>query len=92
MALSVPGSFAAGEKPQDTYKAMCQGCHGSSGRAAPVGKGLGARDFKDPAIAKMSSLELTRVIAKGKNKMPPYEGRLTPEQIRDLAKYIRELK
>jgi mono/diheme cytochrome c family protein len=40
----------------------------------------------------MSFLELTRVIAKGKNKMPPYEGRLTPEQIRDLARYIRELK
>lgn len=92
LALVVTGSFAANEKMQDTYKADCQGCHGPSGRASIVGKKLGARDFQDPAVAKMSSLELTKVIAKGRHKMPSYEGRLTPEQIRDLAKYIRELK
>ena len=91
-ALAVTSCFAADEKPQDTYKANCEGCHGSSGRPTAVGKGLGAKSFRDPAVIKTSPSTLAKVIAKGKNQMPPFEGTLTPAQIRDLAKYIRQLK
>jgi len=91
VALSTGSCFAA-DKPQDIYKANCQGCHGASGRTSPVGKGLGAKSFQDPAVAKISSSEWARVIAKGKNNMPPYEATLTAKEIKELVKYIRELK
>ena len=91
VALSAVACFAA-DKPQDIYKANCQGCHGASGRPSSVGKGLGAKSFQDPAVAKTPLSELARLIAKGKNNMPPYESTLTPKEIKDLAKYVRELK
>ena len=91
IALSTGSCFAA-DKPQDIYKANCQGCHGATGRPSPVGKGLGAKSFQDPAVAKTPLSEWARLIAKGKNNMPPYESTLTPKEIKDLAKYVRELK
>jgi len=92
VVLSVNSSFAAEQKPQDIYRANCQGCHGASGRPSPVGKGLGAKSFQDPAVMKTSLSEMARVIAKGRNKMPPYEATLTPKEIKDLTKYIKEMK
>ena len=91
VALSTGSCFAA-DKPQDIYKANCQGCHGATGRPSSVGKGLGAKSFQDPAVAKIPLSELAKLIAKGKNNMPPYESTLTPKEIKDLAKYVRELK
>ena len=91
VALSTVSCFAA-DKPQEIYKANCQGCHGASGRPSSVGKGLGAKSFQDPAVAKTPLSQLVRLIAKGKNNMPPYESTLTPKEIKDLAKYVRELK
>jgi mono/diheme cytochrome c family protein len=35
---------------------------------------------------------LTSIITKGKKPMPGYEGKLTPEQIAGIVKYIRALK
>lgn len=91
IALSTASSFAA-DKPQDIYKGNCQGCHGASGRPSPVGKGLGAKSFQDPAVAKVPVSEWAKVIAKGKNNMPPFESTLTAKEIKDLAKFVRELK
>ena len=91
VALSTGSCFAA-DKPQDIYKANCQGCHGATGRPSPVGKGLGAKSFQDPAVAKNPLSEWVKLIAKGKNNMPPYESTLTLKEIKDLAKYVRELK
>jgi|SRR5215475_15671886 len=85
-------SASAADKPQDIYKANCQGCHGASGRPSSVGKGLGAKSFQDPAFTKVPLAEWAKVIAKGKNNMPPYESTLTAKEIKDLAKYVRELK
>lgn len=84
--------FAAGQKPQEIYKANCEGCHGSSGRASDLGKSLGAKSFKDPAVIKAPPSALAKVIAKGKNQMPPFEGTLSAAEIRDLVKYIKEMK
>src|SRR5690242_9294806 len=91
VALFTISAFAA-DKPQDIYKANCQGCHGVSGRPSSVGKGLGAKSFQDPLVTKSPLSEWIKVIAKGKNNMPPFESTLTPSEVRALAKYIRELK
>ena len=41
---------------------------------------------------KTPSSVLAKVIAKGQNQMPPFEGTLTPKEISDFAKYIKEMK
>jgi mono/diheme cytochrome c family protein len=43
-------------------------------------------------VQKQSDADLTTAIAKGKGKMPGYEGKLTADQIQDLVKYVRSLK
>jgi len=74
------------------YKSKCQGCHGAAGKATPMGKKIGARDFQDPDVASMSEDELATVTKNGKNKMPAYKGKLTDQQIDGLVKYIKAMK
>lgn len=92
LALVATNCFAADQKPQDIYKANCQGCHGPSGRASAVGKEMGAPNFQDPAVLKLPVSRLAKIIANGKNQMPPYQGALTPKEIKDVAKYIKDMK
>lgn len=85
-------AFSADQKTQDLYKSKCQGCHGVDGKASAIGKKLGAKDFQDPDVAKMSEDELEKITKDGKNKMPAYKGKLTDQQIDDLVKYIKQMK
>ena len=82
----------AAQSAQDLYKSKCQGCHGADGKASAIGKKLGARDFSDPDVAKMSEADLAKITSDGKNKMPSYKGKLTDDQINGLAKYIKQMK
>ena len=96
LALSV-GLFTVNAPAADSataalYKSKCQACHGADGKATTVGKKLGARDFQDPDVAKMSEEELVKITTDGKNKMPAYKGKLKEDQIQALAKYIKEMK
>ena len=92
ISLLMTSAFAAGQETPDLYKSKCQGCHGPVGKANMIGKKMGAKDFQDPTIIKMPLPELETIIKDGKNKMPPYKGKLTDDQIKGLAKYIKEMK
>jgi mono/diheme cytochrome c family protein len=88
--------FALPAKAQDDaaslFKAKCAACHGADGKGeAPMGKKLGARDLSSAEVQKQSDAQLTEVVTKGRNKMPPYEGKLSKEQIAQLVAYIRVL-
>jgi cytochrome c6 len=85
-------AFAADPSAADLYKAKCQSCHGPVGKATAIGKKLGARDFQDPDVAKMSEEEVAKITTDGKNKMPAYKGKLKDDQIKALAKYVKEMK
>jgi mono/diheme cytochrome c family protein len=91
VGMALATSMAA-QSAQDLYKSKCQGCHGADGKASAVGKKLGARDFSDPDVVKMSEADLATITTDGKNKMPAYKGKLTDDQIKDLVKYIKEMK
>lgn len=91
LVLSVT-HIAVADPAGDLYKTKCQGCHGVDGHASAIGKKLGARDFQDPDVAKMSEDEMAKITSDGKNKMPAYKGKLTDDQIKALAKYIKEMK
>jgi cytochrome c6 len=84
---------AQAQAAADLYKTKCQACHGPDGTSnTPMGKKLGAHDFHSPEVQKMTEAQLIEVITKGKEKMPAYgAGKLTAEQIKELAGYVREL-
>jgi mono/diheme cytochrome c family protein len=75
------------------YKAKCAMCHGPTGAGDTVmGKNMKLKDLGSAEVQKQSDDELTTIIAKGKGKMPPQEGKFSKEQINDLVKFIRTLK
>lgn len=96
IVVSVLFLAVASARAEDTaalYKAKCAACHGPDGKGDTVaGKKLGVKDFHSPEVAKMSDAELFDITKKGKDKMPAYDKKLTDDQIKDLIKYIRELK
>lgn len=74
------------------YKSKCAMCHAADGSGStPMGTKTGAHDFRSPEIQKMTDAELTEITAKGKNKMPGYEKKMTADEIKGLVAYIREL-
>ena len=85
-ALSVAQDGAA------TFKSKCAMCHGpdGSGKTA-MGEKLNIRDLRSAEVQKQTDAELSQIVTKGKNKMPPYDGKLTKEQIDQLVAYVRDL-
>jgi len=57
-----------------------------------LGKNLKLRSFASSEVQKQSDDELAAIIRKGKNRMPPYDRKLSKDQIRDLVREIRSLK
>lgn len=90
-------AFAAIAVAQNTpaknlFVSKCAICHGGDGSAkTTMGKNLKIRDFHSPEVQKQSDADLKTMITKGKGKMPPFEGKLTGEQIDQLVGYIREV-
>lgn len=91
LMLMVAAPVASASDAAADYKAKCQMCHGPDGKGSATGLKMGAHDFHAPEVAKMSEAELAGVIENGKNKMPSYKGKLTAEQIKALAAYVKEL-
>ena len=75
---------------ETVYKAKCASCHGADGKGAtPAGKATKARDFCSEEVQKESDEEWTTIIAKGKNKMPSYDKKLSEAEIKEAVTYIR---
>ncbi len=75
----------------EVYKAKCASCHGADGAGA-MAKKMGSRDLNSPEFQKSSDADIQAVVAKGKGKMPGYEGKLSNDDIAAVAKYVRTLK
>jgi mono/diheme cytochrome c family protein len=96
-ALFLAGAIAIPSLAQsaggDIYKSKCIICHGADGLGGtPSGKALKAASFKDPALVKAPDTELFAAIKNGKNKMPPYGGKLTDAEIKQVLAYVRTLQ
>jgi cytochrome c6 len=68
-----------------TYKARCAMCHGADGRK------IAAHDLQAAAVQGMSDSDLSAIITNGKGKMPASKS-LKPEEVKQLAAYVRTLK
>ena len=67
------------------FKKYCALCHGVNGK-------LGLNGSKDITISKLTEPERIIQITKGKNTMTPFEGILSPEEIKAVAAYTMSLK
>ena len=91
LAMMVAPATFAGDAAA-LYKTKCAMCHAADGSGSvPMGQKTGAHDFRSPEILKMTDAQLTEITAKGKNKMPGYDKKLTADEIKDLVAYVREL-
>ena len=87
------GLFAAGPDGAAVYKAKCAMCHGPNGSGdTPTGKSLKVRDLRSAEVQKQTDVELTKVIAGGKGKMPPYGKQLSTPEIEAVIAFVRTLK
>ncbi len=92
LALLV-STYTFADNGADAYKTKCSACHGASGAAdTMLGKNLKLRSLASPEVQRQSDDELALIISKGKDKMPPYDRKLSKDQIGDVVKYIRSLK
>lgn len=93
VALMFSASAFAADSGAELFKTKCAACHGPDGKGeTPMGKRLGIKDLGSAEVQSKSDADLVNIITKGKDKMPSYDGKLTPEQIQSVVKYIRTLK
>jgi len=83
LVLALP---AAASETSDLFATRCASCHGKDGKGSPIGQKMGAPDLTK---VKASPAELEKTITDGKGKMAAYKGKLTPEQIKGLAMYVK---
>ncbi len=92
ICLIAPRSVAQTSPGEDAFKAKCASCHGPDGAGKTVmGTALKIRDLRSDEVQKQTDSDLNRMITKGKNKMPGFDGKLKKEQIEQLVRYVREL-
>jgi cytochrome c6 len=92
-AAVTPATYAQAAATDTLFKAKCAMCHGADAAGnTPMGKKFNISDLRAPEIQKKTKAELANAIAKGKNKMPAFEGKLTSEEVNELATYVRQLK
>jgi mono/diheme cytochrome c family protein len=94
LVLSVAGTVSFAQSAGEAiYKANCQSCHGATGTPSPaMAKMMGVKPASDPDVKKLTEAEDFDAIKNGKNKMKPFAGKLTDEQIKDVVSYFRTLK
>lgn len=92
MAAITPWAMEDAAEVEALWKSKCASCHGVDGiGATAMGKKLKLRDLRSPEVQKMSDRELFDITAKGKEKMPAYEQKLTKDQIQQLVAHMRSL-
>jgi cytochrome c6 len=87
----IPVSASAQNVGEGLYKTKCSLCHGADGSGTSLGKKMKARDLRSPEVQKQTDAELENIMSNGKNSMPPFKAKLSPEQMPHVIGYIREL-
>jgi mono/diheme cytochrome c family protein len=90
--LALPVVATAADEGADLFKSKCAMCHGPDGAGKTmIGEKLKIPDLQSADVQKKTDADLKAIIAKGKDKMPAYDAKLSKEQIDKLVAYIREL-
>jgi mono/diheme cytochrome c family protein len=98
LALGVGARGAgAAEDAAKTFRAKCANCHGEDGKGqTTMGKKLSIKDWTDAKAMKgLTDEKITSTIKDGvkgddgKDKMKPFAGKLTDDQIGALVAYVK---
>jgi mono/diheme cytochrome c family protein len=90
--LGLPIASIASDEGADLFKSKCAMCHGPDGSGKTLmGEKLKIPDLRSAEVQKKTDADMKAIIAKGKDKMPAYETKLSKEQIDKLVGYIRDL-
>ena len=90
-SAAAPGQEPAGKAP---YEENCRKCHGVRGTPPKTMKAKFPKivTFDAEFFEKRSDDSVVTVLTKGKNEdMKSFKDKLTPEQMADVAKYVRSL-
>jgi mono/diheme cytochrome c family protein len=83
--FAIAGVAAADGKA--TFASKCAACHGPDGKGATsMGKKLGVKDL---TVTKLTAAEMEAVVTSGRGKMTPFNGKLTPAEIKDVAAFVK---
>lgn len=92
MVLLLGLPVRAQEASESLFKGKCAMCHGPDGAGKTImGEKLKIPDLHSADVQKKSDTDLKALIAKGKDKMPAYETKLSKDQIDGLVVFIRDL-
>jgi cytochrome c6 len=84
-SLYATAALAADAKTVFTTK--CTVCHGADGKGtSPMAKKLGVKDL---TATKLTAAEIEAMVAKGKGKMTGFQGKLSPEEIKAVAAFVK---
>lgn len=90
--LALPLPSLAADGGADLFKSKCAMCHGPDGAGKTLmGEKLKIPDLHSTDVQKKTDADLKTIVAKGKDKMPGYETKLSKVQIDKLVQYIRDL-
>lgn len=81
--LAAPLAAAAGESGLVTFHTKCSRCHGEDGRGQAI---FNTPDFLS---SRLDAAAMAQVISKGRARMPSFATRLTPDEIKAVAAYIK---
>lgn len=86
-ALNISPTFAADiEAGGVIFNSNCTACHKGGNNAIVPAKTLKIEDLK---LYEMNSIDaITKQVTNGKNGMPSFQGRLTVEDINNVANYV----
>jgi cytochrome c6 len=88
--VGTPAAQAAADG-KALYDAKCAMCHGKDGVAKPIAKGsANLNDAKWQEATKVEAIET--VIADGKGKMKGYKDKMSDEEIKAVAGYVKTIK
>lgn len=100
MALFISTYAIGADKPapgQKLFEAKCAQCHGKDAKGNPKMEKLLKLDPSTLNLTKADAVSMTSdaivaQITNGKKKMPGYKGKLTADQIQDIAAYLKGIQ
>jgi cytochrome c6 len=82
-SIAFAADLANGAK---VFSANCAACHAAGGNVINRAKTLKQEALEQYEMASLEAIQ--RQVTQGKNAMPAFKGRLTDQQIEDVAAYV----
>jgi cytochrome c6 len=86
LSISSPAHSFNLESGESVFTANCAACHNGGNNLVIPDKTLKKDALEENGMNSTSAI--TNQVTNGKNAMPAFGGRLTPEQIDDVANYV----